>query len=245
MKRLTLDKNSLIPLHQQLANEIKMAIRSNQYPPGHKLPTEEELCLHFNISRPVVRQAYKQLIEEELIYRHKGKGSFVLKSNIRYTILDSIASLNHQIDINNMKPSIQHISIERIDCTPELRNQFELLETSPILRIKRIYFGDSMPLFYIELYLPEIVYPNMLENLAPNQALSDYVKKNFDFRTIQSKRHVKAILIEDSICTHLNLPLGSAGFRIETFSYDQYGRVIEISHTYVKGIGTSMQLNYF
>ena len=95
MEHLKLDKTSSIPLHQQLANEIKLAIRSNHYTPGHKLPTEEELCLHFNISRPVVRQAYKQLMSEELIYRHKGKGSFVLKNNIRYTILDSIASLNH------------------------------------------------------------------------------------------------------------------------------------------------------
>jgi GntR family transcriptional regulator len=245
MKRLTLDKTSPIPLHQQLANEIKMAIRSHQYPPGHKLPTEEELCQHFGISRPVVRQAYKQLIEEELIYRHKGKGSFVLKNNIRYTILDSIASLNHQIDLNNMQPSIHVIGMERIECTPEFRHQFELVETSPIIRIKRIYYGDESPLFYIELHLPEIFYPNMIDNLSPNQALSNYVKENFDFRTVQSKRHVKAITFNDVICDYLNLPKKSAGFRIETTSYDQFGRIVEISHTYVKGIGTSMQLNYF
>lgn len=245
MTQIKLNKNTTIPLHKQLANEIKMAIRTNQYPPGHKLPTEEELCQHFNISRPVVRQAYKQLIEEELIYRHKGKGSFVLKKNIRYTILDSIASLNHQIDMNKMQPSIQDISIERIDCTPLFREQFERIETSPIIRIKRIYFGDASPLFYIELHLPEIIYPSLLENLASNQALSSYVKEHYDFRTIQSKRHVKAVTFKDDICDHLCLPHSSAGFRVETISYDQFGRVVEISHTYVKGMGTSMQLNYF
>ena len=245
MEYLKLDKTSSIPLHQQLANEIKMAIRSNLYPPGHKLPTEEELCLHFNISRPVVRQAYKQLMSEELIYRHKGKGSFVLKNNIRYTILDSIASLNHQIDINNMQPSIQVISIERIECTPEMRQQFELSEISPIIRVRRIYYGDESPLFYIELYLPEIIHPKMIENLSPNQAISSYVKENYNFRTVQSRRHVRAINFSDDVCERLNMPRASAGFRVETFSYDQFGRVIEISHTYVKSIGTSMQLNYF
>lgn len=245
MEHLKLNKNSAIPLHQQLANEIKIAIRAKIYPPGHKLPTEEELCLHFNISRPVVRQAYKQLIEEELIYRHKGKGSFVLKNNIRYTILDSIASLNHQIDLNNMHPSIQVISIERIDCTADFRQQFELLEMSPIIRIKRIYSGDELPLFYIELHLPEIIYPNMIENLSPNQALSKYVKDHYDIRTVQSKRHVTAIIFNDEICEYLNLPYSSAGFRIETLSYDQFGRVIELSHTYVKGLGTSMNIKFF
>jgi len=245
MERLKLDKTSPIPLHQQLANEIKMAIRSHQYPPGHKLPTEEELCNYFGISRPVVRQAYKQLIEEELIYRHKGKGSFVLKNDIRYTILDSIASLNQQIDINHMKPSIKVVSMDRIECTPEFRLQFELTEISPIILIKRIYYGDEIPLFYIEMNLPEIIYPNMLENLAPNQAISDYVKKHFNFRSVQSKRNVKAVTFSDEVCEFLKLPQGSAGFRIETISFDQFGRIVEISRTHVKGIGTSMKLNYF
>lgn len=245
MKHLKLDKQSAIPLHLQLSNEIKMAIRSNYYPSGHKLPTEEELCAHFNISRPVVRQAYKQLIEEELIYRHKGKGSFVLKNNIRYTILDSIASLNHQIDINDMEPSIQVLSMERIACSAELSSQLELTEPSSIIKIKRIYYGDATAFFYIELYLPELVYPGLFEQLNPNQALSDYVKQNYDFRTIQSKRHVKAIIFKDEICEYLDLPYASAGFRVETVSYDQFGRAVEISHTYVKGMGTSMRVNYF
>lgn len=245
MKRLKLDRQSSIPLHQQLTNEIRMAIRSNQYPPGHKLPTEEELCTHFNISRPVVRQAYKQLIEEELIYRHKGKGSFVLKNNIRYTILDSIASLNHQIDMNDMEPSIHGLNMERIECTPELSNQLELTEPSSIIKIKRIYSGDAYPLFYLEIYLPEIVYPDLFEHVKPNQAISDFVKKNYDFRTVQSKRHVKAIIFNDEVCDHLDLPYASAGFRVETVSFDQYGRAVEISHTYVKGMGTSMRVNYF
>ena len=75
--------------------------------------------------------------------------------------------------------------------------------------------------------------------------ISKYVKENYDFRTVQSKRHVRAINFSEDVCEHLNMPRASAGFRVETFSYDQFGRVIEISHTYVKSIGTSMQLNYF
>lgn len=245
MERLKLDKQSAIPLHQQLANEIKMAIRANFFPPGYKLPTEEELCLHFNISRPVVRQAYKQLIEEELIYRHKGKGSFVLKNDIQYTILDSIATLNDQIKQNNMKVSIDELYKERIECTNVLADKLELTQQSSIIHIKRVYYGDEIPQFCYEAFLPEIIYPGLFENLPVDQALSTYVKQHQAFRPVQTKRHIKALILSEEICEHLNLPPGSAGFDIETIEYDQFGRVIELSHTYVKGIGTSMQLNYF
>ncbi len=245
MEHLKLDKASLIPLHQQLANEIRVAIRSKVYPPGYKLPTEEELCLHFSISRPVVRQAYKQLMSEELIYRHKGKGSFVLKNDIQYTILDEVVTLNEQIKQNKMSVRVNELLKERFDCTSELATKLELTQQSPIIHIKRVYYGDDIPQFYFETFLPEIIYPGLFENLPANQALSTYIKKHHPFRPIQTKRHTKAIILSEDICEYLNLPSESAGFRIETIEYDQLGRVTELSHTYVKGLGTSMNIKFF
>jgi len=245
MEHLKLDKTSSIPLHQQLANEIRMAIRSKNYPPGYKLPTEEELCQHFAISRPVVRQAYKQLMSEELIYRHKGKGSFVLKTDIQYTMLDGIVTLNEQIKLNNMSVSINELSKERIDCTNELIEKLELTQQSAIIHIKRVYYGDDIPQFYFETFLPEIIYPGLFENMPSDQALSTYIKKHHPFRPVQTKRHTKALILSEDICEHLNLPSESAGFRIETIEYDQFGRVTELSHTYVKGLGTSMNIKFF
>lgn len=245
MEHLKINKNSTIPLHQQLANEIKMAIRSNHFPPGHKLPTEEILCLHFNISRPVVRQAYKQLMREDLIYRHKGKGSFVLKKDIQYTILDSIGTLNEQISRNNMRVGIREIVKQRIECTNELAEKLELTQKSAILHIKRVYYGDDIPQFYIELNLPEIIYPDLMDGIPADQAISTYVKEHCEFRTVQSKRHMKALTINNEICEHLDLPSESVGFCIETLSYDQFGRVIEHSYVYMKGLGTSMKITFF
>lgn len=245
MEHLKLDKTSLIPLHQQLANEIRMAIRSKIFPPGYKLPTEEELCLHFSISRPVVRQAYKQLISEELIYRHKGKGSFVLKNDIQYTMLDGIVTLNEQIKLNNMSVSIHELSKERIDCSSELIEKLELTQQSSIIHIKRVYYGDDIPQFYFETFLPEIIYPGLFENLPSDQALSTYIRKHHPFKPVQTKRHTKALILSEEICEYLNLPSESAGFRIETLEYDQIGRVTELSYTYVKGLGTSMNIKFF
>lgn len=245
MKHLKLDKTSLIPLHQQLANEIRMAIRSKVFPPGYKLPTEEELCLHFSISRPVVRQAYKQLMSKELIYRHKGKGSFVLKNDIQYSFLNSIATLNEQINHNNMRVGIRELVRQRIECTNNLAEKLELTQHSPIIHIKRVYYGDDIPQFYYEAFLPESIYPGLFENMPSNQAFSTYVKLNHPFRPVQTKRHTKAIILSEDICEHLNLPNGSAGFRFETIEYDQFGRIIELSYTYFKGLGTSMNIKFF
>ena len=60
---IQLDKISAVPLYEQLRKALLEAITSGKLPAGTKLPTEEELCAQFGISRPVARQAYNMLIE--------------------------------------------------------------------------------------------------------------------------------------------------------------------------------------
>lgn len=47
------------------------------YGEGDQLPSENELCDLFGISRPVVRKALERLREDDLIESHRGSGSFV------------------------------------------------------------------------------------------------------------------------------------------------------------------------
>ena len=59
---IQLDKTSAVPLYEQLRKALLEAITSGKLSAGTKLPTEEELCAQFGISRPVARQAYNMLI---------------------------------------------------------------------------------------------------------------------------------------------------------------------------------------
>ena len=79
MNYIRINKFSKIPLYLQLKNSIKNAILNGVLKDKDKLPTEEFIGQVFNISRPVVRQAYQSLIDEGLITRHQGKGTFVKK----------------------------------------------------------------------------------------------------------------------------------------------------------------------
>ena len=57
MDYITINKYSLVPLYSQLKESIKEAIQNGTLKPGDKLPTEHEICNHFNLSRTVTRAA--------------------------------------------------------------------------------------------------------------------------------------------------------------------------------------------
>jgi DNA-binding LacI/PurR family transcriptional regulator len=70
-------RDSSIPLHIQLVNELRHAILSGQLNPHDRLPGEYELVSQLGISRSTVQRAWQSAIEEGLIYRIAAKGTYV------------------------------------------------------------------------------------------------------------------------------------------------------------------------
>jgi GntR family transcriptional regulator len=72
-------RKTFVPLYSQLARLIEQRIESNEYPPGSRLPNENELATQHGVSVITVRGALKVLIEKGRVERFAGKGTFVLE----------------------------------------------------------------------------------------------------------------------------------------------------------------------
>lgn len=90
---IQLDKTSAVPLYEQLRKALLEAITSGKLSAGTKLPTEEELCAQFGISRPVARQAYNMLIEEGFVERMAGPRYFCAQPRYPRPLSEQAAEL--------------------------------------------------------------------------------------------------------------------------------------------------------
>ncbi len=72
-----IDRTSPVPIYHQLKTLIQRQIENGVWHPGHRIPTERELCETHGISRSPVRQALSQLAREGLLIRRPGLGTFV------------------------------------------------------------------------------------------------------------------------------------------------------------------------
>ena len=72
-----IDHQIPIPLYYQLKQILKDQIQRGELRPGGRIPTEDELCQMYNISRTPVRQALSEMVHEGLLVRTPGRGTFV------------------------------------------------------------------------------------------------------------------------------------------------------------------------
>lgn len=70
-------RDSSLPLHMQLLDELRHKVMTGVLKPDERLPGEWELSNELNISRATVQKAWQTAEEEGLIYRIPGKGTFV------------------------------------------------------------------------------------------------------------------------------------------------------------------------
>ncbi len=84
--KIKINKNSPVPMYQQILNEISACIASGEWPAGAQLPTEAELEAQLQVSRVTIRQALSAAAEEGLVVRLAGKGTFVSGTEVSVAV---------------------------------------------------------------------------------------------------------------------------------------------------------------
>ena len=135
--------HSGIPLYKQLISIIKNDIRSGVYKTGDKIPSETELCQRYQVSRITVRNAINELVEEELLFKTQGKGTFVAEPKYVRPLNKSLNFTNQCRQIGR-KPSSKVISVEQMPATDNLAEMIGVKPQETIIKITRVRYADDL-----------------------------------------------------------------------------------------------------
>ena len=78
-----IDKSSPIPVYFQLKNDLVKKIAKGVWKPGECIASERELCEIYSVSRMTIRQAIGELVQEGVLTRLKGKGTYVCEQTVK------------------------------------------------------------------------------------------------------------------------------------------------------------------
>ncbi|MEG0264657.1 MAG: GntR family transcriptional regulator [Erysipelotrichaceae bacterium] len=226
---IKLNKLTAMPLYYQLKECFKDAIMQGILKPNDKLPTEEELCRTFSISRPVIRQAYSELINEGIITRYKGKGTFVREREIKGAFFRELSNFQSEMIRLGLKPSTKLLKAEVIPYKGSIFTKLNLDPQDECLHIRRLRFGDDNPIVLVETFVPLKFFPGIQACDFTNQSLYDIFEKQYSTYVTRAERTIEARIIEDEDAELLDVAKHSAIHFVKTTAYDQGDRLVEYS----------------
>jgi GntR family transcriptional regulator len=171
-----LNPQSPIPLYHQLSHLLLDKIRSGEYLPGRRIPSEHRLAETYGIGRPTVRQALERLVQKGILIRKRGSGTFVnsVKREVDLFSLGGTLSAFYKqgfsIKVQIIKPMTK-ISVKK---DPE--NPFSEKNAFFLSRLTKV---DESPILIETLYLHPEIFKGIDEVDLNDRSLSEVVREQY------------------------------------------------------------------
>lgn len=234
-RKTTIDRHSPIPYYIQLKETIRGKIEKGEWKPGDQIPGEIELGEMFDISRTVIRQALQELTYEGLIYREKGKGTFVAKPKISESLVQSLTGFHQDMINRGLSPRSQVLKQEIVSATSKIAEFLKLDEGTPVIEIQRLRYIGNEPINLVTTYLPSSLCPKLLDVDLTNQSLYDFIENECGILISRGRRTIEAVLANENEAQMLNVEKGAPLMLLNSVSYLADGTPIEYYHAVHRG----------
>ncbi|WP_203333700.1 GntR family transcriptional regulator [Planococcus beigongshangi] len=228
---MDLNKNLLVPLYHQVKNYLEEKILSEEWGVGHRLPTEKELAAQFSVSSITIKRAVHELVNEGLLYRQSGKGTFVIKKEEKN--LSQLVSLKSESGENKHHPH-KTLSFKKEKATKKIASIFEIKTNDPVYKIVRVKLEEEKPMALEYSYIPTDKFPDLDPKTFENDLLYNLFIKKYQMKLDKAKVYFSLVLAEKIEADILNVPVGEQLFVIERHTLTTDGKVIEYSQFVMK-----------
>jgi GntR family transcriptional regulator len=220
------------PRYIQLRQRLTDSVDQGVLKAGSPLPPEREIATITDMSRVTVRKAIQALAEDGIIIQKQGSGSFVAPDTPRIEqSLSRLTSFSEDMARRGMTSTSVWLERGIFMPSPDEILALALAPDASVSRIARLRTADSKPMAIERASLSTEILPNPLEVETSLYA----VLAQSGLQPHRALQKISAISLNQSDAKLLDVPVGSAGLRIERTSYLRDGRIIEFTQSIYRG----------
>ena len=213
-----IDREDHQKLYFQLYEILKKKIESNEWLVGAQIPTEDDLCKMFGVSRATVRTAVMELVRQGYLKRQQGKGTFIYKNYVSegLTMLTNFRELLFEEGLNFTTNVLARTVMMPID---DLDVKLDITKDKHVIYIKRLRSIDNEPVLLQETYIPYHICPLLLEEDIEHQSLFELFEKKYSIKITRVKNYIEITGLHADEKQLVGLPESSQAILLNQFFY--------------------------
>lgn len=217
-----LDKQSHIPAYAQLAQILRQRISSEIYTPGSRLPSEATIAKSFKVSSMTVRQAVGVLVNEGLVERIQGRGTFVRRLDVATSHFGLDSLRNILTDHENVEVRILKATVEK--ARGRQQEALGLATDDPIVVVERVILHRSQPFTLQVGYAVFDPESPIVETMLDTEVLTGLFFQENRSSFMKGELWLLPASLNEREADLLGSEIGENAFRLEHIFYDFQGR---------------------
>ena len=218
---MALERGEPLPLHYQITNDLRQAIKAGKWGVGELFPTDKELMDIYGVSSTTVRRAVSELVHEGWLERIRGKGTFVKKEAVEER-LERLTGFFEEVKSRGLTPSADVISICPVDLTEETvkkNPQLSVFGTQKMLLIERVQKIDGNPVVYVKSYWPLEYGRRLAEFDLTKEAFYEIAENELKLNLTNAEQTISAMVAQRKVAKFLDVPVGAPLLVMERVLY--------------------------
>ena len=217
-----IDRSTPMPLYFHVAERLRRLVSVQKMRPGDLLTTDERVQQEFGVSRSTARKAIDELVDEGLLERVTGKGTFVAEPRLQVP-LPSMLSFTEELLRRGMHPSSRIVSVAWVKASEHIVQTLGLEAKMRVLRLERIRYADDKPVLHTVDVLPEWI------GIGPEDDFSGSLYELMESRgtrLAECQNIIKASVSDRRLSELLRVKKGFPMLALKRTSYDTEARPV-------------------
>ncbi len=224
LSQLWIKRDSGVPIYQQLEDQLERLIATGVWHLKDPLPSETLLAERLQISVMTVRQAMTQLVNKGLIYREKGRGTFIMPQPMERQ-LQRLESFSEDMRARDLPASSQTLIFKPVRAPSIVASRLGLDQNAHVLRIKRLRLVQKRPVALHDAYVNRLdLSREALENSGSLYLLLE--QKGVEF--MEAEETLEAIIADDEVSHLLQVLRGAPLLKVTRLTWDRNHTPVEM-----------------
>ena len=222
-----------IPRYIQIRESLRNEIQCKQLLPGQKLPSEDELATQFGVSRMTVRQGISDLLDEGVLYRKHGVGTFIAQPQVSrdHTRLTNFFETS---EANHVKATMRVLIADILPARLKIAKALMIGEGELAIRLKTLRMADGIPVTVHDAYVPYKLFPQLLQEDLESHHLWEYMD-HYGYTVKRAVQRLEAHEADEDVAKLLDIEVGSPVLYKERTVFAEDGTPIEFTCCYNRG----------
>ena len=223
-----------LPLYALIKATLREQILDGSYGEHARLPSETELMVEYGVSRITVRQALRDLQNEQLIFKVPGKGAFVSRPKPFQQLarLQGFAEAMSPLGLETFNRLISLTTVSADEITAE---RLQVPVGSPLVEIRRVRHADRQPVSLDVTYVRRDLGQRLAKEDLATRDIFVIIENDYAMPLGHADLSMNAIAADSALAALLDVPVGAPILRMERLTRSRDGQPIDFEYLYYRG----------
>lgn len=220
------------PVYTRIRDDLIEQLAAGDYQPGDRLPSETKLAEQYGVTRMTVRQAVDGLVDDGLVVRRQGAGTFASDIARSGRPLNRLSSFSEDLSRAGHRVESSVLAQAAVEAPEDVREALGLEPASQTVMLERLRSVDGRPVSVAIVWLPLRLVPALVREPMESRSLYEVLESKYGLRPVRAQQRITAVSADDRLARALQVKKGAPLVAVQRLTFAEDNQPLELARSW-------------